>query len=828
MKLAKKSMQDDIIYPDNLEKGRYEYNILLMLKLNPYGCQWSNLLDKKINISESTLSKYTRKLIRADFIKKISKTVKIKSNELKKKFYLITNKGLKRIEELETLKRDIQYPQQNLPFNSEEKLLWMLNNNQFCQWRHFLDERLNISQSSLSKVLNRLIHKGLTKRLIIEEKRFPIYRITLVGKRKYLEILESKNLGRKTILNEKIKQLKEIYFTSKIFFEEHNINEEDIIFQFNKYKSILEYQSLFRNELVYNLIILFLSINHPDNYPQYISKKDFSLKYSIALETLEYFLNLIIKKEIYPINFFVLKLSKKQIYYVFEGDKKEIFLKVIIEDFLEKKFHHDLIESKKTSLKNTFTISIDEISEIVSIIINEYKLFDERFKTSLIEFMKNYLKHLIIKYEKVNVIRGFESLISSFSINILADSQNLYLEKLNKNQVMGSIQVKSNERIKELQENLKKIKIEIKTRPEDHKLLLEKGTLLRKLDLYEEAINLYLSLLNSRDPVIKSYKIFMDLALSYLGKYELENAIITLTDGIKLYPENSDLYGFKADILLMKNDYSAALDNINMAIQFKNDDSLLYEIKAKILYRMKKFDLALETIKESIEIDHSYPGIYRLKSQILMIKGIYKEALISIEKEISNDQTNALNYSLKAQILKGLKDSEKALKAVSHAIILNPDNINLYLEKAFILVDMNNSEDALTTLEKARKTKSKKTLFSQVGQALLLILLGKNKESLKIIDEFIEQSPDFSIGYEAKALILMYMNSLELALDSIEKALTLKPRFSLQYRIKICILINSGKLREALNTVEEALILSPNDIKLEKAREFILNKKGKG
>ncbi|GAH57123.1 unnamed protein product, partial [marine sediment metagenome] len=278
-------------------------------------------------------------------------------------------------------------------------------------------------------------------------------------------------------------------------------------------------------------------------------KKRFSHKYNIDLESLEYFLNLLIKKDIYPINIFQLKLSEKQTYYLFEGDRKEIFIREIIEDFFEKKFHHALLKSKDSLKESTIKITSEEISEIVTIIIKEYKIFNKEYKSSIIEFVKDYIKFLAIKYEEKKMVRGFESLISSFTINILEGSHNLYLEKLNKNQVKGSIEVKSNEKAKELQENLKKINREIKNQPENHKLLLEKSKLLRKLDLYDEAISIYLNLLNSRDPEIKNYKIFMNLALSYLGKLELENAIITLTDGIKLYPENSELYGLKADLL---------------------------------------------------------------------------------------------------------------------------------------------------------------------------------------------------------------------------------------------------------------------------------------
>ena len=40
-------------------------------------------------------------------------------------------------------------------------ILWMLNNNEWCEWSHFISEPVKISQSTLSQKLTLLKNRGL-------------------------------------------------------------------------------------------------------------------------------------------------------------------------------------------------------------------------------------------------------------------------------------------------------------------------------------------------------------------------------------------------------------------------------------------------------------------------------------------------------------------------------------------------------------------------------------------------------------------------------------------------------------------------------------------
>ncbi|MFX1355633.1 MAG: hypothetical protein ACFFGP_16890, partial [Promethearchaeota archaeon] len=76
--------------------------------------------------------------------------------------------------------------------NFEHIILWMLYNNNECEWSDFTEDPVSISQSTLSNYKNRLESKGY-----IENVRRGYYRITNAGKERYHELSRRKKSKRR-------------------------------------------------------------------------------------------------------------------------------------------------------------------------------------------------------------------------------------------------------------------------------------------------------------------------------------------------------------------------------------------------------------------------------------------------------------------------------------------------------------------------------------------------------------------------------------------------------------------------------------------------------
>ncbi|MCK4380044.1 MAG: hypothetical protein KAW51_02830, partial [Candidatus Lokiarchaeota archaeon] len=287
------SRSEGVLYPPGeilkpiIGKTDYEYVILWMLSNNTI-CEWS---DFTAEISESTLSGNLKKLMNKGYIEKPEKGK-----------YQITSQGRDRFSELvynrKSGQRRFRYPPEIITRirNYDHWILWMLYNNPSCKWSDFKQEPLSINQSSLSNNLNSLIDDGFILR---ENKE---YTITPLGKTEYFRILKSYDMDRQSILEQESKRIEEVTEKTSRFFKKYKIEDDELKFRYLDHILKLSYskvEAMLKDEEDFNKILLFLSINHPDNYPEFISTKEFSLKYKIDRTTLDYYIREIVDNEFF-------------------------------------------------------------------------------------------------------------------------------------------------------------------------------------------------------------------------------------------------------------------------------------------------------------------------------------------------------------------------------------------------------------------------------------------------------------------------------------------------------------------------------------------------
>ncbi|MHA1460632.1 MAG: hypothetical protein ACTSO8_04040, partial [Promethearchaeota archaeon] len=365
---------DEVIQPI-FGKKDFELIILWMLYNNKV-CTWSNLKEL---VKPSTLSIYLKNL------QKVKLVVKKEFNQ-----YSITSKGRDRFYEISQAKkskRKLNFPPDVILWkrNYDHWILWMVYNNNFCKWADFLNEPLSINSSSLSKNMNLLKEDGFVRK---ENKK---YRITLLGKSEYSNMLRNYDLDRQSILEEESKRIKDITKKTLKFFKKFRITEEEIRFRFLNNLLRLSYERIKSNlesEEDFHKILLYLSINHPTRYPNSISTEKFALKYGIEPVTLEYYLLQIVEKNIYPTKFFKLKANSAEIYYLQTNEKLEQILNAIVEEhitkftYLNKLYEEEKEKSYSTSLESAINAILKEICG---------NLFKEGLREALSKFLPDYI-----------------------------------------------------------------------------------------------------------------------------------------------------------------------------------------------------------------------------------------------------------------------------------------------------------------------------------------------------------------------------------------------------------------------------------------------------
>ncbi|MFX1269975.1 MAG: hypothetical protein ACFFAK_18605, partial [Promethearchaeota archaeon] len=378
---------EEIYSPSKLKKPDYDHIILWMLNNNDM-CKWADFHQEPIKIPTGTLSRHLATLKVNGFVENFTRG-----------YYRITSQGKKKFHELSTVKkktRKLNYPPKIIiksGRNYSQWILWMVYNNNYCKRSEFLEDPLSINQSSLSKSLSLLMDKGF---IIKEDGK---YLITRAGKSEYSRMLQKYDLDRQTILEEEAKRIEEITKNTIQFFENYDIKDKNIQFRFLNNMLRLDYEKVkpvLKDEEIFYKILLFLSINHPDRYPNFISSEDFSKTYKIKKTTLDYYIDEISEGKIYPLRYFKITESSDEQYYFQSDGTLEKMLQIITENEITKVTYLNKLFSKSTP-----AVPKIDMKSIINNIADKSceSLFNKDLNKSIREFLPNYIRYLAYKIE---------------------------------------------------------------------------------------------------------------------------------------------------------------------------------------------------------------------------------------------------------------------------------------------------------------------------------------------------------------------------------------------------------------------------------------------
>ncbi|MHA1933276.1 MAG: tetratricopeptide repeat protein, partial [Promethearchaeota archaeon] len=437
----------------------------------------------------------------------------------------------------------------------------------------FLEEPFSINQSSLSKSLSSLIQKGS---IINENKR---YLITQSGKADYSKILQQYDLDRQTILEEERKRIDGITIKTSQFFDKFQITDDHVKFRFLNNVLKLDYsevKAVLKNEEDFHKIILFISINNPDFYPDYISFEDFSRDYTIKKRILYFWVNEIIESNLYDLKFFKLELSPEKFYFFHSDGKLEKILRAITEEHIATDKYLE-----KFGRSATLNSIIDEILEEICEMI-----FHKHFKESLREFLPRYIKYLAYKIETKKEFKEtfdkLEGIIWQNMTDLLQSQDSETLES-------------------QYQEKIKEIDNEIKIDLNNYELYNSKIRILLYFNQYSDV----LVVLEKMRELFPEREVDIMIKKAYTLKKDknLEQGLKIIEELLEKYPINYTLYNYKAYWLSYLGKNQEALNILHSLIEEEPEKGIYHDTLGEILISLKEYEKAIEEFQKAIEIN---------------------------------------------------------------------------------------------------------------------------------------------------------------------------------------------------------------------------------
>ncbi len=143
-----------------------------------------------------------------------------------------------------------------------------------------------------------------------------------------------------------------------------------------------------------------------------------------------------------------------------------------------------------------------------------------------------------------------------------------------------------------------------------------------------------------------------------------------------------------------KNDYSAAMNQIDMAIASDPSNLQYRSVKVNLLVEMKNYHGALKELQAMETMDPNLSVIYCLESQCLLNLGRNDEAIQAADKSLKYDHSYFPAYSNKATALMNMGFLSDAIETYYEAIKLNPEDADSHAYLADLHLKMGNFASA--------------------------------------------------------------------------------------------------------------------------------------
>ncbi len=178
----------------------------------------------------------------------------------------------------------------------------------------------------------------------------------------------------------------------------------------------------------------------------------------------------------------------------------------------------------------------------------------------------------------------------------------------------------------------------------------------------------------SYDKTLERIRKDLDTALTFLDYEKASQLIKKGLKKSKLLKNKFYQYYFKAESLILKEDYKKAIKYFDKALKINPYDAETYNDKALCLADLKELDKALECIELGLKLAGEHKILYHNKGWILMEKEMYEKAIIYFKKALEFDTSHSVSWANLAECLKIRGDFEEALESYKKALKFVPKN----------------------------------------------------------------------------------------------------------------------------------------------------------
>lgn len=343
--------------------------------------------------------------------------------------------------------------------------------------------------------------------------------------------------------------------------------------------------------------------------------------------------------------------------------------------------------------------------------------------------------------------------------------------------------------------------------PRNADLHIALGNWLEEVEEFEEAEKEYRLAIQLKPKSRHGYYRLHLLQTKTLKREDAENTIIKL---MKLFPEDSVAYSWKAD-LLATHDVVQAEENYIKSIELAPQSSFAFARYGRFLTGQNRLDDALEILRDAVTLHPIQLIAYLQLAFTLERLGKSNEAEKNYRKYLTLAPHDVEGYIYYSKFLFQTNRSKEAVRVIQKGVKKHPENA---IAQAYLGVFLHAGGKRLDEAERAYRKAieldpSDSTNFINLGN--LLTILKRNDEAETVFRDAIRRFPGEHRVLHAAVIFLRNTNQNDGALSLLYRALESDPDYA-GTKVGIASVLRSlGRLDESKELAEQVVKIIPED-----------------
>ena len=290
------------------------------------------------------------------------------------------------------------------------------------------------------------------------------------------------------------------------------------------------------------------------------------------------------------------------------------------------------------------------------------------------------------------------------------------------------------------------------------------------------------------------------LAMTFLQQKRIDDCIREVNFVLTKDEHSGVAYNILGSAQLLNNDYDAAMQSFNRAIEIDPGAVDVYLKKSQSLFVRGESELAEATLVEALALSPGVLNARLMLASYYIHQENYAEAVDALQDGLAGVPADALIYNYLAGISFKQKDDQAAIDYLQKAKAANPEYLSPALNLAAYYLSKAEYDKALGEY-KAILDQNRNNLTALVGMGVAYELAGQVDLAKQTYEQMLAiESP------EAALHVAQYYSKndrLEEALTVLDEALKKAPLSVPLYAPKASLLLQAGRSNEAMTVLEQ-------------------------